>query len=526
MANLGEQIQLHNTNGTAVNPNMWITINRTGYTQSGTNIIFNFQAVLSIKISTGTYYNNKIHVKLQVPNSTNGANWAEYEIKPKTSGTPASTYIANSNGWVVPMSVGAFPINVVVWDAQNSSWTTGTYTVTSDMPIVVTKPSVGDLSFSNITSNSATASFSVTNTGYGTISGYQFDVTTDSSFQTGVASHTPSSPSIGLTMLTRYTTYWVRSRASNEAGWSDWNSAKSFTTLPTAPILSAVSVDKISFGSARASFSIADTGGPAISSNTIQISTNSNFSSVIGTINGTSGTFTSLIPNTVYYIRAISTNGSNLTSTTATVKITTKVYTPPSPPATGEFSLFVKDQKGGPDENGNLVEPTAKATYTATWQWPTDWGSATSSDIFFGDGGSVSYGVQIQWFHGIKQSNGTYTYKKVTSDPTTHTYNTIAAGNTEDLTINRSDFKPEDTILFKIRSYSSYKASSSSKPLIYYGNEIVNDGWEDSNEIQLVVERFIRLFKSSGNFKYERIYISKNGGNFTELEKDQTFKTI
>ena len=70
------------------------------------------------------------------------------------------------------------------------------------------------------------------------------------------------------------------------------------------------------------------------------------------------------------------------------------------------------------------------------------------------------------------------------------------------------------------------KASSSSKPLIYYGNEIVNNGWKDSNEIQLVVERFIRLFKSSGNFKYERIYISKNGGNFTELEKDQTFKTI
>ena len=47
MANLGDKVQLYNANGTAVNPNMWITVERTGYTQSGDNISFNFRATLS-----------------------------------------------------------------------------------------------------------------------------------------------------------------------------------------------------------------------------------------------------------------------------------------------------------------------------------------------------------------------------------------------------------------------------------------------------------------------------------------------
>lgn len=522
MANLGEQIQLYNTNGTAVNPNMWITINRTGYTQSGTNIVFNFQAVLSIKISTGTYYNNKIHVKIQVPNSTNGASWAEYEIKPKTSGTPASTYIANSDGWVVPMSAGAFPINVVLWDAQNSSWTTGTYTVTSDMPIVVTKPTVGDLSFSNITSNSATASFSVTDTGHGTISGYRFDVTTDSSFQTGVASHTPSSPSINLTMLTRYTTYWVRSMASNEAGWSDWNSAKSFTTLPTAPILSAVSIGKITFGSIAASFSVSDTGGPAITSNKMQISTSSNFSSILGTINSNSGTFNGLRPDTKYYIRAVSTNGSNLTSTTVGVEATTSSYTPPDAVITNDLGLIVKT--GGPNKDGRLVEPTANATYTASWVWPKDWGSASTE--IASDGGTIKKGIQIQWIHGIKQSNGSYTYKELKSNPTTHEYTSISSDKSEDLTISRSEFKPGDTLGFKIRSFTSYTPPNSDT-LTYYGGVVIDNGWRNSDSIELVIERFIRI-KDIGDteFKYGRIYVSNNGGDFIELEKGYTFKVL
>lgn len=514
MANLGEEIQLHNADGTVVNPNMWITINRTGYTQSDTNISFNFQAVLRIKISTGTYYNNKIKVKLQIPSSESGDNWYEYEIKPQTSDTPAATYTSDSNGWVVPMSAGAFSINVIVWDAQNSSWTTGTYTFTSDMPIVVTPPTVGDLSFSNITSNSATASFAVTDTGYGTVNGYQFDVTTDSTFQTGVTSHTPGSPSINLTSLTRYTTYWVRSRASNEAGWGGWNGAKSFATLPTAPTISALSVSKITFGSITASFSVSDTGGPALTATVIQASRSSTFASGVKTINGTSGTFNGLDPGAKYYLRAYATNASNLTSITPTVTKNTKEYNPPTSLDSIKVELEIIPNTGGPNEDGDLIEPIATSTFMGSWTEP-GWGSADEVTTE----GTVKKGFNVQWVKMTKV-NGEYVDSNY-GGAITIDANSLVSKREASKTLNRTDFKPGDKIRLKVQPFSEYNGIS----YIPMSNEL--GLWVSSNSIEIVVKRFVQVLKpGEKDFKYERIYISKNGSDFIELEQGQTFNVL
>lgn len=496
MANLGDKVQLYNANGTAVNPNMWITVERTGYTQSGDNISFNFRATLSIKISTGTYYNNKISVKLQVPSSASGENWYEYEIKPTTSGTPADTYTVNSNEWIVPISAGAFNVNIYVQDMQNDGWTTGTYSFTSDMPVVVLVPVVGDLSFANITSNSATASFDITDDGNGTINGYWFDVTTDSSFQPEkVTSHKPSSPSINLTLLTRYTTYWVRSCASNEVGWSSWNTAKSFTTLAEPPKISDI-LSSVTFNTITASFSITDTGGASIKATKLELAAGGDFAfanvlqSKSGSSNTLSATFTNLDPSTTYLIRAYAANSDSKISGVYSdfISVVTSAYVEPTEPR----NIQIKVKIGGPNEDGSLTEPVPTAEYIASWLAPSETGSNGLS------------GYQFQWLK--KTSSSDYSGYKDTQN--------LKVVNSNTITTTRDDFKPTDYISFRIRSVSTYHNKS------YYSEWVTADG------LQLVVERFIRLFKSSGNFKYERIYISKNGGNFTELEKNQTFKTI
>ena len=87
MANLGEQIQLHNKNGIAVDPAMYITLSLNNYSQSGDYVTFNFHAVLSIPSAKPnvSWYNNKINIETQIPSSTRGEEWDIHEIKPTTT---------------------------------------------------------------------------------------------------------------------------------------------------------------------------------------------------------------------------------------------------------------------------------------------------------------------------------------------------------------------------------------------------------------------------------------------------------
>ena len=89
------------------------------------------------------------------------------------------------------------------------------------------------------------------------------------------------------------------------------NRAGNFTMNPYifTPTLSAVSISNITRTSAKASFSVTNNGGQAIVDNHIDCSL-TNFGSAVKTINGTSGSFSGLSPNTKYYVRANASNGA------------------------------------------------------------------------------------------------------------------------------------------------------------------------------------------------------------------------
>ena len=171
------------------------------------------------------------------------------------------------------------------------------------VPPQVTTPTIGDPSVSSVTSNSAYASFSVTDNGGATIQDHYMDL---SKTNFGTVTNTIASNSGTFTGLDRVTTYYIRANASN-GSYRGYSAVKSFTTKAATPTLSAVTVSNITHNSASASFSVTDNGGKSISSNSIELS-KTNFGTVIKTISGTSGSFTGLDVGTTYYARAKAAN--------------------------------------------------------------------------------------------------------------------------------------------------------------------------------------------------------------------------
>ena len=70
-----------------------------------------------------------------------------------------------------------------------------------------------------------------------------------------------------------------------------------------APSFNNITSSDIKVKSGTVSTSISDDGGAAITSSQLQLSRNSNFSPIEKTINGLSGTFSDLTPETKYYVR-------------------------------------------------------------------------------------------------------------------------------------------------------------------------------------------------------------------------------
>ncbi len=75
-----------------------------------------------------------------------------------------------------------------------------------------------------------------------------------------------------------------------------------------APSFNNITSSDIKVKSGTVSTSISDDGGAAITSSQLQLSRNSNFSPIEKTINGLSGTFSDLTPETKYYVRGWASN--------------------------------------------------------------------------------------------------------------------------------------------------------------------------------------------------------------------------
>lgn len=187
---------------------------------------------------------------------------------------------------------------------MNPSW--GSFTTLPE------KPTVSDVTVSNITSTSAKLTASVTDNGGKAIEQSAIDVYSNSNCSTwigGVGSHNGT-----ITGLSRYTTYWTKAWARNikdNDSYLDWsNNVVSFTTLAETPVLSAITVSNIKYNAATCTFSITDNGGRSIADSNIDVFTEQACTNKVSTISSRSGELGSLSPNTTYYARGNASNGS------------------------------------------------------------------------------------------------------------------------------------------------------------------------------------------------------------------------
>lgn len=106
---------------------------------------------------------------------------------------------------------------------------------------------------------------------------------------------------------TIYASYSIPTGIS--AGTLTGSATVTIPTLITTPTVTA-SVTGRGLTSISASMTVTNNGGASIVDRYIDIFTDSACTNKIGTINGASGTFSSLAPNTTYYIKANASNGT------------------------------------------------------------------------------------------------------------------------------------------------------------------------------------------------------------------------
>ena len=470
--------QLYNADGSAVNPKLYASMDY-DYSISGSTVTFTLNAHLRIA-SASSWYNNRIQANI----GFNGSH-SDGDIKPATSGAIAqNTVWTRSATFSVDLSSAPNPISVSldIRDDQSASagspWSVGTFTGSIPLPIVV--PTITGLTFTNIGTNSATASFTVSNNGGQNPTGYRFWISTDSSVPDSSATTKvePASASYTFTGLSPYTTYYVKAWAKNSAGWSSVLTG-SFKTVGNPPTLSETSKNGATYKSLSVSFSVTNAWGLAVTAYKIELSTNSAMTGIIQTSSSTSATFDNLDPNTTYWVRCSASNVVG-TSYNTTVSYATTAFTSPSVP----LSLALAVVGGG--------DPIPTAAYKGSWAAPSTKGSAGLS------------GYEFQWLK--KTKSGSYAQYG-------DTITVSSSGTSKQITLDRTNFKPTDSISFRIRAYSTYKKN-------YYSN------WATATGIEIVIEKFVSVSKNGGSFNKYRIYVSKNGGAFTELEKDQTFKLL
>jgi len=165
---------------------------------------------------------------------------------------------------------------------------------------------------SSITATSARAAWTSTpaQANGSSIDQWQVQASAYSDFRSTTYSNSDASTPQTMTGLAPATTYYVRVRGHNTAGWGAWSGSRSFKTTadtPAAPSTPTVSADVVS---ASASCSAPNNGGSSITGYTFQIATNSSFTSGARTFSSpsTSVTLSGLDPATTYYVRVRATN--------------------------------------------------------------------------------------------------------------------------------------------------------------------------------------------------------------------------
>ncbi|MFY1688186.1 fibronectin type III domain-containing protein [Plantactinospora sp. WMMB782] len=145
------------------------------------------------------------------------------------------------------------------------------------------------------------------------ITGYVMQRAMDDEFSSGVVDSTLAGTSLQVTGLAKGTTHYVRVKATNSLGESEYSATGSFTTTITTPGPSDAPVaGSIAPTTASLSWSApVDTGGATITGYEVQRSTNPSFAGAVTTPSTTSpASLSGLLPGTTYYVRVRAVNSA------------------------------------------------------------------------------------------------------------------------------------------------------------------------------------------------------------------------
>ena len=321
-----------------------------------------------------------------------------------------------------------------------------------------TAPTLSDVTVSNITATSASGSVTITSNGGAAIVDTYIDCSTSNTFPAGsVKTITGSSGT--WTGLTNNTTYYVRANASNGI-YRGYSATTSFTTgsAVTTPTLSNVTITNVTTTGASASFTVTDDGGAPIVSNYIDANIDNTFPAPqASTISGTSGSFSGLSPGTLYYIRANASNGTNTGYSNITSLSTSPTVT---------------------------ISPTSNA----------DGRSVVLNRVI---GGSTS-----ATYYNLYDANGTALVTNAAEGSTVSGY-TFNAGVVSGLT-------PGTRYGFSVKA-------------TYTAGAVYNSAGTTTAISYLTTTQLsaVNLSENGGAFTPRNLYISINGGAFTQVPKDK-----
>lgn len=274
--------------GNYVNVSATVGGNVRNVSRNGTSVYFEYQAY--IYQSTSTWSSNTW--ALWIEGSQNN-------VKGTSQSSQGTKYYTEWKGKTISLGTGSSSTTVSIGvngNYWNPSSPAGYVTLTLSGLPTVGKPSLSNISVSNVGDKSVYASFTVTNNNYQAPYSPYIDVSA-SNFGSAVA--TISARSGTLSGLDPNRTYYVRGNDANDAGRSYTNVA-SFTTsytnpgAPGKPVLSYDQTEPIPRAKLTASWTAASAGSTAIAGYRIRLYKNGTEVTMIDTENtGISYTFNS-----------------------------------------------------------------------------------------------------------------------------------------------------------------------------------------------------------------------------------------